>query len=164
MVSVSARADGDSSGVVSDFTGQIQGIYCYDYYFLGNKGFDTRLFSGTKTNATFFDEEDLSYYKGQEQCGTYVVTDSAVINLFAPFSDEKKDINYSSDSTKLLPDPRIGFVKEGSLEFEQFKSRDTLLYGGVLPFVALPDSNLETEDSVFNQDSFSLFFYFKTKF
>ena len=164
MSSVTGRAAVDSAGELYDDSGQIAGIYCYDYYFLGNKGFDTRLFSGTNPNATFFDQADLLYYKGQEECGTYVVSGSADMNLLAPFLDEKKEIDYSTDSTQLLPNPVVGFVEEESLEFEQYSSRDTVFYGGILPFVALPDGDLESEDSFFNGDSFSLFLYFKRKF
>lgn len=164
MASVTGRAAVDSAGELYDDSGQIPGINCYDYYFLGNKGIDTRFFSGTNPNATFFDEADLLYYDGLEECSTYVVSGSTDMNLLAPFLDEKKEIDYSTNSTQLLPNPVVGFVEEESIEFEQHSSRDTVFYGGILPFVALPDGDLATEDSFFNGDSFSLFLYSKRKF
>ena len=142
----------------------IPGIYCYDYYFLGNRGLDNTLFPGTNPNATFMNTDDMPYYSGQGECSTYVVSGETDVNPFDPFFDEKKEVDYSTDSTKILPNPGVMFVDEENIDFKEFSSGDTVLYGGVLPFVALPDSDLETEDSFFNEESFSLFLYFKTKF
>ena len=142
----------------------IPGIHCYDYYFLGNKGFDISLFSGINPNATFIDKDDLLYYKGDEECTTYVVSEKADVNVFDPFFENTGEVDYSTDRAEILPDPNIMFVDEENIDFKQFTSGDTILYGGVLPFVALPDADLETEDKVLNEESFSLFFYFKQKF
>ena len=49
-------------------------------------------------------------------------------------------------------------------DFNANKSRNTIFYGGVVPFVAIPDTELSTEDSFFNDESFSFFLYFKRKF
>jgi len=164
MASIAVRAEIDSSGLLYDDSGLNPRIYCYDYYFLDNKGFDTRLFSGNKSNTTFIDDYDISSHEGRKRCGTYMMTDSAHVNMFDPFADKSEKVDYSTEQSDLLPASGIGFIEEGSLGFDQFKSQDTVVYGGILPFVALPDSDLESEDSVINQDSFSLFFYFKKKF
>ena len=58
----------------------------------------------------------------------------------------------------------VQFVEDYMLNFDGSKSRNTIIYGGVVPFVALPDSELSTEDRFFNDESFSLFLYFKRKF
>lgn len=142
----------------------LPGIYCYDYYFLGNKAFDTSLFSGINPNATFLDQEDLLYFEGHEPCSTSVVSGKADLNQFDSLFVGNKMVDYSTDSTKILPNPGVMFVDEENIDFQKFSSGDTILYGGVLPFVALPDTDLETEDSFFNEESFSLFLYFKTKF
>ena len=107
---------------------------------------------------------DLLDYKVKDNCATYVVTEEAYVNQFDPFVAENKEVDYSTDRTKILPDPGVMFVDEENIDFKKFNSGDTILYGGVLPFVALPDADLETEDSFFNEESFSLFLYFKTKF
>jgi hypothetical protein len=64
----------------------------------------------------------------------------------------------------LLPNPEIEFIDEYMVNFDNFRSRDTIIYGGALPFVALPDDELANEDSFFNEESFSVFLYFKRKF
>ncbi len=72
--------------------------------------------------------------------------------------------NDNDDQISLLPNPEVEFVDEYMIKFDSFKSRDTIFYGGVVPFVALPDGVLANEDSFFNEESFSLFLYFKRKF
>ena len=142
----------------------IHGVYCYDFFFIGNNSIDTTYFPGNNPNASFLDPEDIPYYKDHEDCSTFIVSNRADVNVMDPFFDRKKEVDYSTDSAKILPNPRVGFVEEGSLDFKRFKSQDTMLYGGVLPFVALPDGKLATEDSFINEDSVSFFFYFKQKF
>ena len=164
IVTIGGGAIADPIEESSDNPGLIPGIYCYEYYFFGNNGFDTFLFSGINPNATFMDKDDLLYYEGREPCSIYVMSGQADMNLFGPFIDRNKEVDYSTDKTKILPNPGIAFVDEDNIDFQKFTSGDTVLYGGVLPFVALPDGDLQTEDSFFNEDSFSLFLYFKTKF
>jgi len=72
--------------------------------------------------------------------------------------------NEADEEISLLPNPEVEFVEDFMLEFNSNKSRNTIFYGGVVPFVALPDAELSTEDSFFNDESFSLFLYFKRKF
>jgi len=73
-------------------------------------------------------------------------------------------VNEDSEQISLLPNPEIEFVDEYMVKFDSFKSGNTVFYGGVVPFVALPDSELANEDSFFNEESFSVFLYFKRKF
>lgn len=81
-------------------------------------------------------------------------------------SQAKSDeiINEDGEQISLLPNPEIEFIDEYMVNFDNFRSRDTIIYGGVLPFVALPDDQLANEDSFFNEESFSVFLYFKRKF
>ena len=68
------------------------------------------------------------------------------------------------EEISLLPDPNVEFVEEYVVKYDGKQSKDTIFYGGVVPFVALPDGELATEDSFFNEESFSVFFYLKRKF
>ncbi len=68
------------------------------------------------------------------------------------------------EEISLLPDPNVEFVEEYVVKYDGNQSKDTIFYGGVVPFVALPDGELATEDSFFNEESFSVFFYLKRKF
>jgi len=72
--------------------------------------------------------------------------------------------NENDEQISLLPNPEVEFIDDYMVKFDGGKSRDTIFYGGVVPFVALPDSSLATEDSFFNEESFSIFLYFKRKF
>ena len=164
VTAASARADAEPGEAYGGEPKMLPGIYCYDYYLLGNKGYYTSLFSGVYPNATFLDQEDLLYFKGHEPCSTNVISGKADLNLFDSLFVGNNMVDYSTDSTKILPDPSVMFVDEENIDFQKFSSGDTVLYGGVLPFVALPDADLETEDAFFNEESFSLFLYFKTKF
>ncbi len=62
----------------------------------------------------------------------------------------------------MLPNPEVDFVEDYVVKFDGDK--DTIFLGGVVPFVAIPDTELATDDSFFNDDSFSVFFYLKRKF
>jgi len=73
-------------------------------------------------------------------------------------------VNEDGDQISLLPNPEVEFIDEYMVKFDSFKARETLFYGGVLPFVAIPDDELANEDSFFNEESFSVFLYFKRKF
>jgi hypothetical protein len=73
-------------------------------------------------------------------------------------------VNEDGEQISLLPNPEVEFVDEYMVKFDSFRSRDTIFYGGLLPFVAIPDSELANEDRFFNEESFSVFLYFKRKF
>lgn len=81
----------------------------------------------------------------------------------ASFPSEEEG-NSQEEEISLLPNPEVDFIEEYMVKFDGNKSRDTIFYGGVVPFVALPDAELSTEDSFFNEESFSFFLYFKRKF
>ena len=79
-------------------------------------------------------------------------------------SSESSETDHSDEEITLLPNPEVQFVEDYMLKFDGQKSRDTIFYGGVVPFVAIPDTELSTDDRFFNDESFSLFFYLKRKF
>ncbi|GJM16640.1 MAG: hypothetical protein DHS20C13_19670 [Thermodesulfobacteriota bacterium] len=72
--------------------------------------------------------------------------------------------NDNDEQISLLPNPEVEFVDEYMIKFDSFKSKDTIFYGGVVPFVALPDGELANQDSFFNEESVSVFLYLKRKF
>ena len=69
----------------------------------------------------------------------------------------------SFGEASVLTGPQVSFIQDWN-PFAGISSRQTVFYGGVVPFVAVPDNILDNEDSFFNEESFSLFLYFKTKF
>jgi len=73
-------------------------------------------------------------------------------------------VNEDGEQISLLPNPEVEFVDEYMVKFDSFKSKDTIFYGGLVPFVAIPDTELANEDPFFNEESFSVFLYFKRKF
>lgn len=83
---------------------------------------------------------------------------------FSSINDKPTEEKGEQQQVSLLPNPEVEFVEDYMLKFGDGKPRDTIFYGGLVPFVALPDSELVTEDSFFNDDSFSVFFYLKRKF
>lgn len=137
---------------------------CYNYTFLDEDSVDGTLLekrryskSGEARNPVFYDSRmnvcvnnnkvslsSLNREDGQETAGA---STGALTN---------------EDS--LLPNPEIGFVEDGQINYQSFHSGNTLFLGGVVPFVAVPDSDLANEDHFFNNESFSFFLYFKRKF
>ena len=71
-------------------------------------------------------------------------------------------VNSDGEEISLVPNPEVEFIEEYMLKFDG--NKDTIFFGGVVPFVAIPDTELATEDSFFNEESFSVFFYLKRKF
>ena len=72
--------------------------------------------------------------------------------------------NEDDEQISILPNPEVEFIEDYMIKFDGHKSKDTIFYGGVVPFVALPDGELTNEDSFFNEESLSIFLYFKRKF
>lgn len=79
-------------------------------------------------------------------------------------SSADKTFSENDEQISLLPDPEVEFIEDYMLKFGDGKPRDTIFFGGVVPFVAIPDGVLANDDSFFNEDSFSVFLYLKRKF
>jgi len=97
-------------------------------------------------------------------CSADFKVEPGVVNTSNSTSQSDRTVIENDEQISLLPNPEIEFIDEYMIKFDSFKSKDTVFYGGVLPFVALPDDELATEDSFFNEESFSVFLYFKRKF
>ena len=137
---------------------------CYNYTFLDEDSVNgTLLEKGRYSNAR--ESGNPVFYDSHMN----VCTNNNKVSLSALANGGGQETeNASTDSStndySLLPNPEIGFVEDGQINYQSFHSRNTLFLGGVLPFVAVPDSDLATEDHFFNDQSFSLFLYFKRKF
>lgn len=137
---------------------------CYNYTFIDSNSIRGTLLEKERMDSSPDKPDSVSYDAVTNLCKPKNTRLLAVIeNDDAPVS-EPGDGEISSDETPLLPDPQIAFIEDGKLNFEQFQSKETIFYGGLVPFVAIHDADLETEDHFFNPESFSLFLYFKKKF
>ena len=83
---------------------------------------------------------------------------------FSSINDKPTDEDGEQEEISLLPNPEVEFIDDYMLKFGDGKPRNTIFFGGVVPFVAIPDGILANEDRFFNEDSFSVFFYLKRKF
>ena len=97
-------------------------------------------------------------------CSADFKVETEAVGTLESTAKSEGTVNEDSEQISLLPNPEVEFVDEYMVKFDSFKSRDTIIYGGVVPFVAIPDSELANEDKFFNEDSFSVFLYFKRKF
>lgn len=86
--------------------------------------------------------------------------------IIIPNSSSPTDTAFdeNDEQISLLPNPDVDFIEDYMVKFDNQKSRDTIFFGGVVPFVAIPDGEFSTEDSFFNEESFSVFLYLKRKF
>ncbi len=136
---------------------------CYNYTFLDKDSVNGTILEKGSYSTALENGNPVLYDSQLNLC-----KNSNKVSLSALANDGQETVNASEDTVKnknsLLPNPEIGFVEDGQINYQSFQSRDTLFLGGVVPFVAIPDSDLATEDRFFNDQSFSLFLYFKRKF
>lgn len=137
--------------------------YCYNYTFIDKADLTGSLLHDDLPDDTLDLSGSIFYDSAQNLCkpGSTKML-SSLNNTGEPADDGPNAV--STDDTPVLPDPRIAFIEEGGLTYEGLKARQTIFYGGVVPFVALPDTILDNEDHFFNPESFSLFLYFRKKF
>ena len=140
---------------------------CYNYTFLNKDSVNGTLLEKGKYSDNPELERPVFYDSKMNICrNKNPLRKGSLSSLSA--GDGRKTANTSTDgmlgSYSLLPNPEIGFVEDGQINYSSFHSRNTLFLGGVVPFVAVPDSDLANEDHFFNNESFSLFLYFKKKF
>lgn len=138
--------------------------YCYNYTFADGDNLTGSLLENHHPESTGNSEEFVLYDTENNLCGPVnkkLLT--ALNNTIVP--NPPSDMSRASGNSTLIPSLNVQSIKDdGQIYFNQLRSRNILIYGGFLPFVAIPDSNLATEDHFFNRDSVSLFLYFKKKF
>ena len=136
---------------------------CYDYTFIDSNSIRGTLLEKEEMDSSPDKPDSVSYDTVSNLCKPQNTLLAVIDTGDAPIA-EPGDREVSSDETPLLPDPQIAFIEDGKLNYEQFQSKETIFYGGLVPFVAIHDADLETDDHFFNPESFSLFLYFKRKF
>lgn len=131
--------------------------YCYNYTFIDSSEIAATLKPGDEYEAPPRDS-DVLYDNKLNVCKPYGKTLISSLGMNTPSGGA---VSYGEAS--VLTGPQVSFIKDWN-PFAGISSRQTVFYGGVVPFVAVPDNILDNEDSFFNEESFSLFLYFKTKF
>jgi hypothetical protein len=137
---------------------------CYDYTFIDSNSIRGTLLEKEEMDSSHLKPDSVSYDSVKNLCKPDNRPDLAVIEKADTQSSQSDGSGGLSDENPLLPDPRVAFVEDEKVNYEQFQSKETIFYGGLVPFVAIHDADLKTEDHFFNTDSFSLFLYFKRKF
>lgn len=148
---------------IEEIFSQLPTTSCYNYTFIDDNTVRGTLLEQEEMDASQDYWNNISYNTEKNLC----IPERKLIAAFhksAGSENQSPEYGLSSVNNSLLPNPAVGFVEEGTLDFKEFRSRETIFYGGVVPFVAVPDSDLATEDRFFNEESFSLFLYFKRKF
>lgn len=140
---------------------------CYNYTFIDDSAVRVALLERESMKASLDTPDSLLYDGTQNLCRGSNMVFKAGLNKAGSAAPQDEESEQSSSNRSILPNPEIGFVEEGALnysDYEIFRARDTIFYGGVVPFIAIPDDDLANEDTFFNEDSISLFLYFKRKF
>jgi hypothetical protein len=136
---------------------------CYNYTFIDNNSIRGTLLEKEVMDSSPGKPDDVSYDTARNLCRPNSMRQLAAIEK-ADAPDSQSGDSEGLNENPLLPDPNIAFIEEGKLNYDQFQSKETIFYGGLVPFVAIHDADLETDDHFFNPESFSLFLYFKKKF
>jgi hypothetical protein len=136
---------------------------CYNYTFIDNNSIRGTLLEKEEMDSSAGKPHEVSYDTVRNLCKP----DSAFQLAAFEKADTPDTNNGDSEGVSegpILLNSRVKFIEEGKLDYEQFQSKETIFYGGLVPFVAVHDADLETDDHFFNPESFSLFLYFKRKF
>ncbi len=137
---------------------------CYNYTFIDNSSIRGTLLESEEMDSSPLKPDSVSYDSVKNLCEPDNKLDLAAIEKADSQNIQSDGSGGLSDENPLLPNPQIAFVEDEKMNFEQFQSKETIFYGGLIPFTAIHDADLKTEDHFFNPDSFSLFLYFKRKF
>lgn len=163
MQAASSRSGDAGAENIDGSFGLNTGQSCYNYTFIDNNSI----------RGTLLEQEEMDSLPGKPDSVSY----DAIKNLCDPRSSRQLAVIGKEDSgtaasndsgdlgdNPILLNPNIKFIEDGKLNYTQLQSKETIFYGGLVPFVAVHDADLETNDHFFNPDSFSLFLYFKRKF
>lgn len=158
----SESADNSAENVYGSF-GLNAGQSCYNYTFIDNNSIRGTLLEKEEMDSALDKPDSVSYDTVKNLCKPDNARQLAAIEKADTAGAQYEDPEGSSENP-LLPNPEIKFIEEGKVNYEQFQSKETIFYGGLVPFVAVHDADLETDDHFFNPESVSLFLYFKRKF
>ncbi|HKQ31844.1 MAG TPA: hypothetical protein VJV40_01480 [Thermodesulfobacteriota bacterium] len=139
------------------------GQSCYNYTFIDNKSIRGTLLEKEEMDSSPDKPDSVSYDAVRNLCRPNNARQLAALEKTNALGGGSEDTEGLSDNP-ILPNPDVKFIEDGKLSYEQLQSKQTIFYGGIVPFVAVHDADLETDDHFFNPDSVSLFLYFKRKF
>ena len=131
--------------------------YCYNYTFIDGNEIAATLRPSPDEYETMPLGLNILYDNKLNVCKPYGKTLISSLGMNTP---PEGAISYEEP---VLTGPQVSFVEDRN-PFDGINSRQTIFYGGIVPFVAIPDNVLDNNDSFFNGESFSFFMYFKTKF
>ena len=161
----SKSADNSAQNTLNIF-GNIFGLSsesCYNYTFIDNKSIQGTLLEKEKMDSSPGKPDSILYDTVEHLCRPNNARHMAALedtNGETAVLDESD----SSSTNPILFNPGVKFIDDGQLYFQQFQGKQTIFYGGLVPFVAVHDSSLDTNDHFLNPQSISLFLYFKRKF
>ena len=163
MSTASSRSADAGAENIDDSFGLNTGQSCYNYTFVDNNSIRGTLLEQEEMDSLPGKPDSVSYDAVKDLCKPKSTRQLAVIEKEGSGGTASNDSGDLSDNPILL-NPNIKFIEDDKLNYSQLQSRETIFYGGLVPFVAVHDADLETNDHFFNPDSFSLFLYFKRKF
>ncbi|MCL4245951.1 MAG: hypothetical protein KJ002_12620 [Candidatus Dadabacteria bacterium] len=131
--------------------------YCYNYTFIDGNEIAATLRPSPDEYETTPLGLDILYDNKLNVCKPYGKTLISSLGMNTPSG------GLVSYEEPVLTGPQVSFFEDTN-PFDSITARQTIFYGGVVPFVAIPDNILDNEDRFFNGESFSVFLYFKTKF
>ena len=163
MSAAGSKSADNGATNINNSTGLTSARSCYNYTFIDNRSIRGTILEQEQMDSLPYKPDSISYDAVKNVCNPNGARQLASImntDLAGAPSDVQDDL---SDSLLLL-NPSIRFIEDDKMYFRQLQSKDTIFYGGLVPFVAVHDADLGTDDHFFNPDSVSLFLYFKRKF
>ncbi|MBI2487342.1 MAG: hypothetical protein HYW01_10370 [Deltaproteobacteria bacterium] len=86
---------------------------------------------------------------------------NGIFDNFPPAASEDSELKQFSSDNSFLIQEENEFIE--GLEQED-KAESTIIWGGIFPFVSLPNEDVENREGFFSNDSIFFFWYLKKKF
>lgn len=87
--------------------------------------------------------------------------DSDYVENATPFIENEIELDQLLTTNSITPSKEYIFIEE----IKKNKKQDSVvIWGGILPFITIPDRADEEKESVFSKDSAAFFFHLKKKF
>jgi hypothetical protein len=138
--------------------------YCYNYNFIDKDNIEGTILENDGSEPSGYSQDFVLYDAENNLCKPMSRKLVTALNKTVD-PNPLSDLPNASENISLIINPNIQFIDEnGNVYYQQLQSRDTIFYGGFLPFVAFHDDILANNDHLVNLNSVSLFLYFKKKF
>jgi hypothetical protein len=86
---------------------------------------------------------------------------NGIFDTSLPAASEDSELKQFSSDTSFLIQEENEFIE--GLE-QEHKAKSTIIWGGIFPFVSLPNEDVENREGFFSNDSIFFFWYLKKKF